>query len=36
VFEWATQGKAPPPVTLTSGILMTRQNQAEIRKQMGL
>ncbi len=36
VFEWATQGKAPPPVTLTSGVLMTRQNQAEIRKQMGL
>lgn len=36
VFEWATQGKAPPPVTLTSGVLMTRQNQAELRKQMGL
>jgi L-arabinose transport system substrate-binding protein len=36
VFEWATQGKAPPPLTLTSGVLMTRQNQAEIRKQMGL
>ncbi|PTT79576.1 sugar ABC transporter substrate-binding protein [Pelomonas sp. HMWF004] len=36
VFEWATQGKAPPPVTLTSGILMTRANQADIRKQMGL
>ncbi len=36
VFEWATQGKAPPPVTLTSGTLMTRKNQAELRKQMGL
>jgi L-arabinose transport system substrate-binding protein len=36
VYEWATQGKAPPPVTLTAGTLMTRQNQAEIRKQMGL
>lgn len=36
VFEWATQGKQPPAVTLTSGVLMTRQNQAEIRKQMGL
>ena len=36
VFEWATQGKAPPPVTLTSGVLMTRQNQADLRKQMGL
>src|SRR5437868_3112667 len=33
VFEWATAGKTPPPVTLTSGVLMTRQNQAEIRKQ---
>jgi L-arabinose transport system substrate-binding protein len=36
VYEWATQGKAPAPLTLTSGVLMTRQNQAEIRKQMGL
>ena len=36
VFEWATLGKAPPPVTLTSGTLMTRKNQAEVRKQMGL
>jgi L-arabinose transport system substrate-binding protein len=36
VFEWATQGKQPPAVTLTSGVLMTRQNQADIRKQMGL
>lgn len=36
VFEWATQGKTPPAVTLTSGVLMTRANQAEIRKQMGL
>lgn len=36
VYEWATQGKAPPPLTLTSGTLMTRQNQAELRRQMGL
>jgi L-arabinose transport system substrate-binding protein len=36
VYEWATAGKTPPPVTLTSGILMTRKNQAELRKQMGL
>jgi L-arabinose transport system substrate-binding protein len=36
VYEWATQGKAPPPVTLTAGTLMTRQNQADLRKQMGL
>lgn len=36
VFEWATQGKAPPALTLTSGVLMTRANQAELRRQMGL
>ncbi|WP_431266609.1 arabinose ABC transporter substrate-binding protein [Roseateles chitinivorans] len=36
VYDWVTQGKAPPPVTLTSGTLVTRKNQAEIRKQMGL
>ncbi|CAM4196340.1 arabinose ABC transporter substrate-binding protein [Roseateles saccharophilus] len=36
VYEWATAGKQPPAVTLTSGTLMTRQNQAELRKQMGL
>ncbi len=36
VYEWATTGKKPPAVTLTSGTLMTRQNQAELRKQMGL
>ena len=36
IFEWATKGKQPPPVTLTSGVLMTRQNQADLRKQMGL
>lgn len=36
IFEWASQGKVPPPLTLTSGMLMTRQNQASVRKQMGL
>ena len=36
VFEWATLGKEPPPMTLTSGTLMTRRNHAEIRKQSGL
>lgn len=36
VYEWATTGKKPPAVTLTSGTLMTRQNQADLRKQMGL
>lgn len=36
VYDWVTQGKAPPPLTLTSGVLMTRQNLVEIRRQMGL
>lgn len=36
VYEWATAGKKPPALTLTSGTLMTRQNQADVRKQMGL
>jgi L-arabinose transport system substrate-binding protein len=36
VFKWVTEGVAPAPLTLTSGILMTRKNQADVRKQMGL
>ncbi|MFG6465032.1 arabinose ABC transporter substrate-binding protein [Roseateles sp. BYS87W] len=36
VYDWATTGKAPAPLTLTSGVLMTRQNQVELRRQMGL
>ncbi|MDM4765277.1 arabinose ABC transporter substrate-binding protein [Pelomonas sp. SE-A7] len=36
VYEWVTTGKAPAAMTLTSGTLMTRKNQAEVRKQMGL
>ncbi|MCE4556494.1 arabinose ABC transporter substrate-binding protein [Pelomonas cellulosilytica] len=36
VYDWATAGKAPAPLTLTSGVLMTRQNQVQLRRQMGL
>jgi len=36
VYEWVAENKAPPPVTLTNGTLMTRKNQAEVRKTMGL
>jgi len=36
VHQWITADKAPPALTLTSGTLMTRKNQAEVRKQMGL
>jgi L-arabinose transport system substrate-binding protein len=36
VYHWVADNKAPPPVTLTNGTLMTRKNQAEVRKTMGL
>lgn len=36
MYGWITAGKAPQPVTLTTGTLMTRKNQAEVRKEMGL
>lgn len=36
VYQWVAENKAPAPLTLTSGTLMTRKNQAEVRKQMGL
>ena len=36
VYDWVHEGKAPPPLTLTSGALMTRANQAEVRAKMGL
>ena len=36
MYQWITTHQAPPALTLTSGTLMTRQNQAELRKQMGL
>lgn len=31
LYEWIAKGKAPAPVTLTSGTLMTRENHAQIR-----
>lgn len=36
VYQWVAENKAPAALTLTSGTLMTRKNQAEVRKQMGL
>ena len=36
MHSWITTHQAPAAVTLTSGTLMTRQNQADLRKQMGL
>ncbi len=36
MYTWITQGKAPPPLTLTSGMLATRDNVADVRAKMGL
>lgn len=36
VYAWIVENKMPPALTLTSGTLMTRENQAAVRKQMGL
>jgi len=31
LYEWIAKGKVPAPVTLTSGILMNRENHARVR-----
>ena len=36
MFKWITQNQQPPAVTLTSGMLMTRNNQADVRAKMGI
>ncbi|KIX45363.1 sugar ABC transporter substrate-binding protein [Burkholderia pseudomallei] len=36
MYAWITQGKAPPPLTLTTGMLATRENVAQVRETMGL
>ncbi|SFW53268.1 arabinose ABC transporter substrate-binding protein [Luteibacter sp. UNCMF366Tsu5.1] len=36
MYEWIKNGKAPPQLTLTTGKLITRDNAAEVRKEMGL
>lgn len=36
MYEWIKNDKAPPPLTLTTGRLITRANADEIRKEMGL
>ena len=36
MYDWITQGKAPPPLTLTTGMLATRENVGEVREKMGL
>jgi L-arabinose transport system substrate-binding protein len=36
MYEWIKDGKAPPPLTLTTGQLITKDNSAGVRKEMGL
>ncbi|SAK71950.1 ABC sugar transporter, periplasmic ligand binding protein [Caballeronia calidae] len=36
MYAWIKDGKAPPALTLTSGMLATRDNVASVRQQMGL
>ncbi len=36
MFKWITQNQAPAMLTLTSGMLMTRRNQADVRAKMGM
>ena len=35
MYDWIKDGKAPPPLTLTTGMLATRDNVAEVREKMG-
>jgi L-arabinose transport system substrate-binding protein len=36
MFEWVKNGRAPPALTLTSGKVMYRNNQKEVKAEMGL
>ncbi len=36
MYDWITQNRAPPPVVLTSGTLITRANEKTARAQLGL
>ena len=36
MYDWITTGRAPQPLTLTSGIVVTRANLADVRRKMGL
>lgn len=36
MYEWIKDGKQPPALTFTTGKLMTRQNAAAVRAEMGL
>jgi L-arabinose transport system substrate-binding protein len=36
MYDWITQGKEPPLLILTTGMLATRDNVGEVRQKMGL
>jgi L-arabinose transport system substrate-binding protein len=36
MYAWITQGKEPPKLTLTTGMLATRDNYTDVREKMGL
>ena len=36
MHEWITANKPPPALTQTAGMLMTRENQTEVKRKMGL
>jgi L-arabinose transport system substrate-binding protein len=36
MYRWITTHQPPPPLTLTSGMLMTRANREDVRTKMGL
>ncbi|KMY85647.1 L-arabinose-binding periplasmic protein precursor AraF [Candidatus Paraburkholderia calva] len=36
MYAWIKDGKSPPPLTLTTGMLATRDNVSSVRQQMGL
>ncbi|KND56820.1 L-arabinose-binding periplasmic protein precursor AraF [Candidatus Paraburkholderia schumanniana] len=36
MYAWIKDGKAPPALTLTTGMLATRDNVGQVREQMGL
>jgi L-arabinose transport system substrate-binding protein len=36
MYNWITQNQEPPKLTLTSGKLMNRENQKDVRTEFGL
>jgi L-arabinose transport system substrate-binding protein len=36
MYKWIHDGVEPPKVTLTTGILITRENYQQVRKDQGL